>query len=531
MRTFVLFPWSMALAAACAASLAACKTRQFNKPAGSSAKSGADLKAKTLARTSDLPPEEDLQEQNDLVRLTDGSLSQDFRADFAMCSDYPFPGCDLSALKAGPMPILYGKQKELSALLASGSLPDAQKAAVEAGLQEVERQIAAFKGPVEANAKAYEAVITDPDDVRNPVKYVAYLKSVGREPKRFAAATVLKYMRVLRKNAYVFPDSSDLSPKGLERRKRFYEFLSMKVVPPNPGETDPKKAKDAEQKQAIEDYNWYMKIREKASGANDAVLHDQDWIPDVGDDLYNGNLGAAPPHWSDLQAHYYAVTGHRRHGCFTSVHRAIAGIREESKLPELIQGEGPAKFSTMRDTVVRWCLSQNKTATGKGRILYDWAEDEAKILPIAKNLIDNPPPDFSSYDLELALGTRAAFRRMWLSQVVGAKPGEESLKGKLNPKTKRPWNIFDYVMIAPVWAKNFDQQQSVLNAFYNDLANEYGEDGWPLATPSTSPVEPYVPGTAMGCNIRPARLLVDEDKSKVCAFDVPRKSTLHGIGR
>ncbi|MCA2960962.1 MAG: hypothetical protein IOD12_11965 [Silvanigrellales bacterium] len=81
------------------------------------------------------------------------------------------------------MPILYGKQKELSALLASGSLPDAQKAAVE------------------ANAKAYEAVITDPDDVRNPVKYVTYLKSVGREPKRFAAATVLKYMRVLRKNA------------------------------------------------------------------------------------------------------------------------------------------------------------------------------------------------------------------------------------------------------------------------------------------------------------------------------------------
>jgi hypothetical protein len=76
-------PWrsltfGIALAAACAASLAACKTRQFNKPAGSSAKSGADLKAKALSRTSDLPPEEDLQEQNDLVRLTDGSLSQDF---------------------------------------------------------------------------------------------------------------------------------------------------------------------------------------------------------------------------------------------------------------------------------------------------------------------------------------------------------------------------------------------------------------------------------------------------------------------
>lgn len=158
--------------------------------------------------------------------------------------------------------------------------------------------------------------------------------------------------------------------------------------------------------------------------------------------------------------------------------------------------------------------------------------DEEKVVPLAKRLIDNPPDqNFSTSDLEMALETRTAFRRMWMTQVVGNKPGEEALKGKLNPKTKRPWNVFDYVMLAPVWAKNFDQQQAVINSFYNDLSNEYGENGHPLDTPPTEPVEPYVPGTSLGCGVRPARGLVDEDKSAVCRFDAQRLSSLHSIGR
>lgn len=520
-----------ALTALTAVIATGCQTRGYNKSphVSSSASTGT-----AIARSSNLPPFQDLEEAGDIDRLMT-PLPDDFRADFAMCKGYPNSGCKIEAFKAGILGPLTSKLESITEKLSfmTHLPPSTAKDALEQAKKETEAAIAALQPVADATVRSLEAAIAaDPSfDVNNPIKYVGYLKAQDREPPRIAAATILKYMRVLRKNIFVFPSTTDVSPKARERRIRFYRFLRNDERPPDPGKTSIKDAKDAEEAQAIADHNWYLAVREKFTGSNDSPLHDADWIADAGDDLRSGTLSAAPPHWNDLQAHYYAATGHRRHGCYTSVHRAMARIVDEADLPELIAGEGPVTWATLRNTAVRFCTSESKEKKGDGHIIHDWAIDEKKVLSAIEAIRLNKSKTVDLVQLDIANFTRVFFRRMWISQIVGNEPGEQAVAGKSNPKTNRPYNVFDYVMLAPTWSQNFDQQQSIINAFYHELSETYGPDGRPLEKPIDGALAPYVPGTLMGCETRPARLLVDNNKSEVCQFDRVRKSSLHDIGR
>jgi hypothetical protein len=523
---------SVSLLCACLAllSLPACKSRAYNSAPVSTSKV---FPLSQLVKTSDLAPEKYLEVAGDMQRLT-MAPPPDYRADFAICERYPYAGCGFVELKAGILGPLADKQQQLVKLVAAGNLLEGPKTKALEALAEIEKDIRKETLRVEKNASALESArAANPSfHVANPVQFVtAYLRQAGREPPRIAAATVLKYMRKLRRTNYEVPLSSDLSSEARARRKRFLELLRGDNPPKDPGKSNLNEAKDAEEARAIADRNWYKNVRKKANGGSASPLHRLDWIEDLGDEKGNATLNSAPPHWNDLQAHFYAVTGHRRHGCYTSVLRAIQYMKNEADLPELIKGEGKMKWGTIRDTAVRFCTAVSKDKTGLDASRFDWAADEKNVLLAAKAVLDAPPPDFTDYELDVALSTRVVFRKMWTSLIVGNETEESELKGVLNPLTRRPYNIFDYVMLAPVWSQNFDQQQAIINAFYHDFSSEYGPDGIPLENPSAAPVDPYVPGTSMGCDIRPIRSLVDADKASVCKFDIERASSMHDIGR
>ncbi len=142
-------------------------------------------------------------------------------------------------------------------------------------------------------------------------------------------------------------------------------------------------------------------------------------------DFENKTLGAIPPHWGDLQGHYYTQTGHILHGCYTE------GIGDTSQFLTANNGFIPNKLQ--RRIVLQMCVQ-----VGEGKdILADWPARYGIVIP-----------NETSFRASLATVQSLAplFKYFYDTKWVMVKnaDGEETAM-----------NVFDYMMLGSVYAFNF----------------------------------------------------------------------------
>lgn len=206
------------------------------------------------------------------------------------------------------------------------------------------------------------------------------------------------------------------------------------------------------------------------------------WNP-TGDGSWGGNLNVMPQSWSDLQAHFFPIAPHRRHGCWTyGIHRTVGAY---PACPDpFVKGD----IKPVRETVNAVCSGQRPLRadmeTDPNCSKWKQALSALPVQMSAYNLMWVDPnggrPKFVKVpsDIRTSLDMTATTRDSGFKSKAAQWSEAQRAAGFVN--------VWDYIMLSQVFAFDHAQQQAVLNAYYGDHKKYSGN----AATPTFDPTNP-----------------------------------------
>lgn len=281
---------------------------------------------------------------------------------------------------------------------------------------------------------------------KTPLKYGA---ARSRKPRKFAGATVLAAMRRMRSYYYTQPFEavhgggemvSDPNSKAITLKK----FSTLEV--------------DADRVD-------FKTPFEKFSLA---------WNPE-GTGNHGGNLRSMPTFWSDLQAHFYVISPHRRHGCWTMMLYAM-------RFGTITYADGTAFDATKNRSEISAVCSGLKILSDASVAANKSLAAALAALPIqlsAYNLlwVDVKERRFVNVpdDVRLALDMTSIKPAADIKKLVAVKFADNLRAAKDASGNPKYVNVWDYIMLAQLYAFDFEQQNAVLNAYFGDAKRWAGK--------------------------------------------------------
>ncbi len=181
------------------------------------------------------------------------------------------------------------------------------------------------------------------------------------------------------------------------------------------------------------------------------------------------NMGAMPNHWSDIQAHFYILAPHSRHGCWTIVFGAIMG----QKILDWFEPGKPVNLEEIRQEALRGCTGQKTFRADIKRKGYLASQISLAFVyqMSAYNLlwVDPGKRQFIDYPEDIRLGDEVK------DYDTTELPNLGSVKWANEQRSKGYINVWDYIMLGQTYAWDYEQQTSVLNAFYGDHKKYSGD--------------------------------------------------------
>lgn len=290
---------------------------------------------------------------------------------------------------------------------------------------------------------------------KSPKQYAAAkAKNIAPEKLKFAAATVLAAMKRMRRYFYTQP-------------------YAIHVVNP-----DPKARLLAPNARGI-GFDIRANLSALTPDVESRTPYENNpnaWTPGEG-----GTVSGSEESWSDIQTHFYSIIPARRRACTSE---SKVDFELQGRIPETMVKE--TRNLGRRAAISQFCEGRINIDNDNNRFLGMLrAQDAIAAQLSAYNLmwVNPATKKFIPVPVEVRndLGQGTGFRVL-VSNYKGVKfAAEQRNKGYVN--------VWEYIMSAPLYAWDFDQQNAVINAYF--AANKVGS---PFNTADERECMTYRPG-------------------------------------